>query len=315
MKTAALLLSVFATSALAQQPNMCPPPLAKQWAAKRQAVLDAKRGDNLYLPKPFPKTLDDFRADVRYSFFKQFYPVAKKAEEAMRQHQELFQRLKDDTFDLEIIPVTKWAGSGCEERVYALRIYRRAESPKTPLSAERLLAIVGMHETGEVASVVVLAPEALPKEWQQGLPSVRERLELFPSDPRTLESRVGQRFGVAAKALGYVSAIWFGGYCAEFCPCVLLEGEGKRYLYSPHWNPNLETLFVLEPEPKLLALTNFEQLGGPRGPDQGRRAFFKLREETGYDQVLFWGYDAEGNQLLAMVHRLQPLATGVHPAP
>ncbi len=315
-KTSVFLISVVAVTAGAQQPEMCPAVLSKQWEAKKLAVVKAKRGDKLYLPKPFPKTLEDFRADVRYSFFKNFYPVAKRAEEALKCHQELFQRLKDGTFELEVIPVTSWSGSACERKLYAVRVYRQAAPPGAPLTPERLLAIFGMHETGEVGSLSVVDPGAFPPELRQGLPSVRQRLEVFPGDPSTLEERVQQRFGVVAKALGYVQATWFAGHCPVFDPCVLLEGQGKRYLYSPHWDPNLETVFILEREPKLMTLRAFEQLGGPRGPDQGHRAFLRLREQTGYtQQVLFWGFDPEGNQLLNMVHVLEPSLTGLPPGP
>ncbi len=305
-KSLAALLCVSATWASAQEPEMCPPILRAQWEAKRKAILEAKKGDKDYLPRPFPETEEDFRADLRYSFFKLFYPRTKDPEKARPWHRELFQRLKDNSFDLQVVPVTVWAGPPCENLAFSVRVFRKPAPGKARFNPGDLLAAIEMGRHGEIGVVQVTTPQGYPKDMVVKIPRPEDRLSHSPQDPSLLQHVVEERLGMeGVSILGYVAAIWYDGGCPVNWPCILFESAGKRYLFAKSPDPKFDVVFLLEREPRLMLRKQFLALGGPMDADQARRAFLVIREQTGR-QVLSWGYDHEGNELMALVSYFKP---------
>lgn len=288
------------TIALAQQPDLCPPPMAREWAARREAILKAKKGDKEYLPRPFPKTQEDFRQDVRYGFFKHFYPIAKRPEEAREKDRELFAALLEDNFDLQVIPVLNWGWGPCQEKNYLVRVFRKAGPVESRFSAENFLASMRLHETGELGGYTFFPKMSGPFAEKASPMSLADRLNLWPPDPREVEPRIKQRFGVAGRAVAYVSVMLWSGACDVVAPCVFLESGGERFLYVPSHLPqaDMERLIKLDSEPQLMTLEEIRALGGEH--HDSMKASRTVFQQTGKWPVP-WGYDPQGKPLFILL--------------
>lgn len=293
-RTAGFLVLLMAASALAQQPDICPPPMAQKWAQQRAAILKAKKGDKHYLPKPFPKSVEDFKADIRYSFFKNFYPWAKGKEHARPEHRDLFDALWDNDFDVEIIPVINWRAATCEQKYYWARVYRKLPGAEGRPWPENFLASMEVHEYGEVGAVL-----RFPNETGPGIPgqevTLADRLAVWPNDFRQEEAWVTKRFGLRGRALAYVAVVLPGYDCSVVNPCVLLESEGVRYLYLKHWLLEWERLYRIDPNPRLMKEQELHEFGkGATVPFDPMLAAQRLHEKTGRWPVP-WGADSRGS--------------------
>lgn len=307
MKAYVCWTCLVAVSAFGQQPDYCPPPMAKEWAAKKTAILKARKGEKHYLPKPFPKTEEDFRVDVRYSWFKWFYPFAKKESDVRAEDREIFSALITNAFDVEIIPVINWRGTICQDKLYLVRLYRQAAPTQPRFAPENFLASIRLDETGEVAGYAYF-PKELGFLGQKGnRTTLEDRLKLWPQDFREHEGRVKQKFGLDARAVGYVAIVLPGDYCDVINPCVLLDVQGQRYLYLVHWIPERERLYKLDANPRLVTREEVEALGGER-PDPSV-VFHKLFQQTGRWPAP-WGYDSRGKPLLILLEEGVPPRLG-----
>lgn len=307
-RIAGFLFLLVAASGLAQEPDICPPPVAQDWAVRRAAILKARRGDKDYLPKPFPKTVEEFKADIRYSFFKNFYPRAKSKEEARPEHRDLFHALWDNDFAVEIIPVINWWAATCEERRYWVRVYRKPPGAEGGPSPENFLASMAVHEYGEVGSVGKFPLEGGPASAGQEV-SLADRLATWSQDLRQEETWVAERFGVGGRALGYVAVALPGHDCWVINPCVLLESEGVRYLYLKHWLAERERLYRIDPNPRVMKEEELREWGkGSTIPFDPMLAAQRLHEKTGRWPVP-WGADSRGKmQFILLEDGMRPRA-------
>jgi hypothetical protein len=222
---AALALLCFRPEARAEQPWVlvtCDPALEGKFAAFEKAVRQAKPGDDLYLPKPFPQT--DAEASLDYVYQYRSFHRERMAGSSLPDNEEsVLKAVVSGHPRFSVVRVANWTPLHCrgEKRrdfFFLVRIFDGTTGKEVSRAA---------LDASGLISVMVNATDAELAE-----PASRDALRLPAVE--ALVGQVSSRYGLTVKTPQYVAT--FGSVPCPFTqPCLAFRASNAEgtYLFLP----------------------------------------------------------------------------------
>jgi len=184
----------------------------------RRAMLAATPKSLIFAPRPYPATVPDVMADLKFAFHRMFPDPAAGPENL----QALVRGLDSDALRVEVTRVENWKPDRCsperESMFYLLvRLFERSNGLE--------LGRVAMFETGLLSMWIPAPPDASREsreEWSRQLSRPDEALTVARSQLR-MSGRSAQ--WVATNGTGEL-------YCPPLYPCVSFEAGGRSFIMA-----------------------------------------------------------------------------------
>ena len=184
-------------------------PFEREWAAYEERVRTSRKGDPLYVPKPYPKEVSDVAEDFRYAFFERLFPEPGKLSEG---ESAVYDAVQSDavTYSLEI--VENWTPSRCD----SLRPIRRYLLLRMANAQGQEIARAAIHESGVFGQFAILeGPESAIADLDSVVTKVHQALRLTLSNQAQLQR-------VSVEGLPY--------RCSPIMPCTAFRASGRTYV-------------------------------------------------------------------------------------
>lgn len=214
---------------------------ASAWERYRQAVREARPGDSVFAPHPYPVQREDIVEDFLYGYFEVFFrnPDAMELEE-----RPIYDSLKAGTIRFEVERVENWGVSRCGSDRF--------------VSHYHLLRL--FDQVGREVSRAVLPPSGLLARYGRLEASGRT----FP-EPKATRSILRDRYGLdlIPSDAQLVTVDGLPSPCRPENPCLAFRTQGRVWLMENGWFSN--GLYEVLPDSRRLSMPAWRKQQAQRG--------------------------------------------------
>jgi hypothetical protein len=188
--------------------------LAKK-ASMQKKIASAKKGDNLWLPKPYPKNASDVYADFRHQYLEMQGP----ADQVPAGERAFVTSVRDHHLSYEVFRVENWRANRCQterdgDYMWLIRF--------TDARSGHELGRANLHESGLLESTSVI-----PSNWTAA--QVQSYLAAAAIlDPEDVVKKHAAK-GLAGSEPQRIAS-WGALQCHEHEPCVAFKVKGDIYI-------------------------------------------------------------------------------------